>query len=243
MKQPKSIQISIPQPCTQDWSKMTPQQQGRFCDSCKKCVVDFTGFTDEQLYKFFTEHKGQKVCGRMKKTQLNRAIALPPQPHSTLYKWVIAAGLGLVFVAAPETEIFAQVPYTQEQTNINNDTTSNQTNDTFSISGVVVDENNEPVINAMVEATQNGITKNDAVTDFDGKFIIKPMQQGEYTLTVRYIGYQDEERIVRTDTLNSSLKVSLTEHLKIEDIDIIMGMVPLYHPIDTIPKIEVEKNH
>lgn len=93
MKHPHPIQISIPQPCSEDWNKMTPQEQGRFCDSCQKCVVDFTGFTDEQLYKYFSEHRGKEVCGRFQNWQLKRTVALPPEPRNRFYKWFISLGV------------------------------------------------------------------------------------------------------------------------------------------------------
>src|SRR5690606_34654257 len=97
MKQPKSIQISIPRPCTQDWNKMTPQQQGRFCDSCQKCVVDFTGFTDEQLIKYINQNKSQQLCGRFSNTQLNRKI-FKPQSRREYFQWIMSLGF-VVFLA------------------------------------------------------------------------------------------------------------------------------------------------
>jgi hypothetical protein len=38
----KKFQLQIPEPCHEDWNKMTPVHKGRFCDSCEKAVVDFT---------------------------------------------------------------------------------------------------------------------------------------------------------------------------------------------------------
>ena len=32
----------IPEPCHENWNKMTPQEQGRHCAVCSKVVVDFT---------------------------------------------------------------------------------------------------------------------------------------------------------------------------------------------------------
>ena len=175
---------------------MTPQEQGRFCDKCQKCVVDLSAFTDEELYKYFTAHKGQNVCGRLRGTQLNRTINLPPQPHSTLYKWIIAAGLAVAFAVSPGTNAFAQVPYTNEHTLIDREDEQQPATDSTSfIKGIVTDENNEPIINAIVTAAQDGKIKGGAVTDFDGKFVLKPLAGGSYTLEVNYIGY--EKSIIR----------------------------------------------
>ncbi len=65
------MKISIPEPCHENWGAMTPNEQGRFCGSCQKTVVDFTNFSAEDIQNYFTKHYGQKVCGRFKKQQLN----------------------------------------------------------------------------------------------------------------------------------------------------------------------------
>ncbi len=107
MAKPLPIQISIPQPCNEDWHKMTPTEQGRFCNACQKCVVDFTGFTDRQLFEYLNTNKGLKICGRFENTQLNRPIHVPSQPHSLLYKCFIALGLTLILSQAPIENIYA----------------------------------------------------------------------------------------------------------------------------------------
>ena len=58
-----------------------------------------------------------------------------------------------------------------------------------SFTGVVMDENDLPLIGAtvMVKGTNNG-----TVTDLDGKFTIKVQREG-VTLTISYIGYQTQD--------------------------------------------------
>lgn len=65
------MKISIPEPCHENWGAMTPNEQGRFCGSCQKTVVDFTNFSTDDIQNYFTKHYGQKVCGRFKQQQLN----------------------------------------------------------------------------------------------------------------------------------------------------------------------------
>jgi len=103
----KPIQISIPKPCNEDWNQMTLVEQGRFCSSCQKCVVDFTAYSDRQLFEYLNKHKGQKICGRFEYTQLNRPIHIPSQPHSRLYQYFIALGLTLILSQAPIENIKA----------------------------------------------------------------------------------------------------------------------------------------
>jgi|GEM_PF-1559083 len=178
MKQPKTIQISIPQPCTEDWHKMTPQQQCKFCDKCQKCVVDFTGFTDEQLYRFFAEHAGQQVCGRFSRTQINRTINLPHQPHSTLYKWIMAAGLALVLAAVPGPGAFAQAPYTQEQV-VNNE--DKATTYPGSVAGVVYNIGHKTAAGVQVTIFNDDVKYKDT-TDEKGQYTFNNIPPGKYTI-------------------------------------------------------------
>lgn len=70
----KSITIRIPEPCHEDWAKMTTTEKGKFCGVCTKEVIDFTSKTDEELVKILSKNKN--ACGRLKKSQLNREVKL-----------------------------------------------------------------------------------------------------------------------------------------------------------------------
>jgi hypothetical protein len=68
MKQ--DFKISIPNPCTEDWGKMSPDGQGKFCVSCQKIVVDFTHMSTDEIKDYFLSHRNQKTCGHFKTYQL-----------------------------------------------------------------------------------------------------------------------------------------------------------------------------
>ncbi len=59
----KKITLSIPQPCHEDWNKMSAMDKGRFCASCQKAVIDFTNMSDRELTEFFKRPTGN-MCGR-----------------------------------------------------------------------------------------------------------------------------------------------------------------------------------
>lgn len=63
--------ISIPKPCHENWSKMTPNEKGRFCQSCSKTVVDFTNMTTDDIQDFIHANKHQRICGHIKQSQLD----------------------------------------------------------------------------------------------------------------------------------------------------------------------------
>ncbi|WP_456312955.1 hypothetical protein [Pseudomonas shirazensis] len=67
----RKYKLTIPEPCTENWDKMTPNDSGRFCLSCSKTVVDFTAMLPDEIQHFFIENQNNNVCGRFKKSQLN----------------------------------------------------------------------------------------------------------------------------------------------------------------------------
>lgn len=75
---PRKIQLSIPEPCHEDWNAMTPAGNRRFCSSCSKEVIDFSGMSDAQLIRFFKEPRGS-VCGRFQQEQLANELVIPPK--------------------------------------------------------------------------------------------------------------------------------------------------------------------
>lgn len=63
--------IQIPNPCTEDWESMLPQEKGRFCSACNKCVIDFTRKTPPEIWQILEERKNQETCGRFYTIQLD----------------------------------------------------------------------------------------------------------------------------------------------------------------------------
>lgn len=89
------MKIRIPEPCHEDWNKMTPKEQGRHCASCDKTVVDFTGMSDKQMVALI--QKGESTCGRFSNYQLNRQLVLHHEPpkHFGLLKLAACAVLSV----------------------------------------------------------------------------------------------------------------------------------------------------
>lgn len=63
------MNISINEPCHENWEAMTPNQQGAFCKSCMKDVIDFSKMSLDQVKNFFSKPQ-LKVCGRFEEKQL-----------------------------------------------------------------------------------------------------------------------------------------------------------------------------
>lgn len=63
--------ITIPDPCHENWINMTPKDNGRYCMSCSKTVVDFTSMLPDEVQHFFIQNQNQNICGRFKNSQLD----------------------------------------------------------------------------------------------------------------------------------------------------------------------------
>ena len=66
----RKFKITIPEPCQENWEKMTPKENGRFCMSCSKTVVDFTPMLPNEIQHFFIQNQKDRICGRFKNSQL-----------------------------------------------------------------------------------------------------------------------------------------------------------------------------
>lgn len=95
---PVSIQLSINEPCHENWNNMQPVEKGRFCNSCAKKVVDFTQMTDSQVLNYFLERKQESICGRLTTEQLGKPVSTPaPIITKRFWQWKYAAMLLLFF--------------------------------------------------------------------------------------------------------------------------------------------------
>ncbi len=68
----KTIKITIPEPCHENWNAMTPTEKGRHCRVCTKEVIDFTTKSDQEVTALVSSSKN--ICGRMRTDQINRTI-------------------------------------------------------------------------------------------------------------------------------------------------------------------------
>jgi hypothetical protein len=162
---------------------MIPKEQGRFCNSCQKCVVDFTSWADAQVYDYITKHKDQKICGRFQTTQLNRAINIPPQPHSLLYKYFIGLGLTLLFTQIPNN-VRAQVPYSY------NIPINQFTGAHGGIQGKITDRNHESLDNVYIELRQGEKIIAQTLSNGIGEYKMSDITPGRYNMTISNSGYK-----------------------------------------------------
>jgi CarboxypepD_reg-like domain len=210
-----SLMLSIPNPCSENWNNMTPQEKGRFCDTCQKCVVDFTTVTDAAVLDYFNKNNG-KICGRFDKRQLDRVLIINDKRFQKRFN--IAASLlflsSLGFGNTVKND--AVLPLKVQQFDMKNTISEARNkfpndsfiNDRITIGGKIFTAENlkEPLIGAsiLIKGTSLG-----RVSDIDGEFAftipIESLKNG--ILVVSFVGYETQE-------LELS-KLKTTEHLVI----------------------------
>jgi hypothetical protein len=156
--------ITIPKPCSENWSAMTPVEQGRFCQSCQKKVFDFTQLSDREIVKAFQSNGS--LCGRFSDTQLNRELIVPKEKSSI---WLATTSAIITFLGMGTDDIVAQEKTPTIQTEKNENSKSTVTNEIVTLSGIVVDENDTPLSGLVINFNGNEIVH----TRYDGTFSLK----------------------------------------------------------------------
>ena len=87
----------------------------------------------------------------------------------------------------------------------------------FTLTGSVVDKNNEPIIGAsvLIKGTNNGI-----ITDLDGNFTLKNVSKGN-VISISYIGYQSQN--ITINGAQKPLIITLNEDTKTLDEVVVVG--------------------
>lgn len=65
--------VAVPEPCSQEWDAMQPQDCDRFCRACEKQVTAFTMLSDEMFIRHFQQNTSSG-CGRFTSSQLSLDI-------------------------------------------------------------------------------------------------------------------------------------------------------------------------
>lgn len=159
--------ISIPEPCHENWQTMTVSEKGKFCNACQKNVHDFTKASDKQIIDAFNIDKN--LCGRFLDSQLERDIFETKEKSSF---WLATTSTILSFLALGNENVSAQEKARIEQ--IENKIISNDNieyNSERIISGVVSDSLG-PLQNVQVKVLNTNIFTS---SDSNGKYNIKAM--------------------------------------------------------------------
>lgn len=234
------IQISIPKPCESNINTMSVSQNGYFCDSCQKEVVDFRNFSNEEIQNYFLNVGNKKVCGAFRTTQ----ITLPNYKSPNWFWGTFSKISFFIFLMLQKLETEAQTQTKQPtiQTEIKNikpkTFESDSTAFEITISGVVLAANDEqsmgvikgdPIIGAtiMFENTKIGTT-----ADKDGRFILKIKPNNSLNLKISFAGFENKNILI--DPKKSFQSISVFLH---SDLIVLGGVHSSYYNKISIRKL------
>ncbi len=191
----KNIRLSIPKPCNENWDRMTPNERGMHCAVCSREVIDFTTYSDVDLYRFFSTYRGS-VCGKLSDNQLSRNVHILPQPQSKLYRLVIACGLSLMFSQLPEAYagarnyVEASVEFVVEPDNAESPDEKITEGTKCTLKGILRDKNDNLLDHATIELLQGNNRIAITTTDTNGNYSIEEIPAGKYTIVAKLGGFE-----------------------------------------------------
>jgi hypothetical protein len=204
--------VQIPNPCNENWNKMTPTEKGAFCMSCQKEVLDFTNKSDYQLAKLLDSKT--KLCGKFKPEQLNREI---PSVKNTYYSKLTTL-FGVSVLLAMSTPVYANhnstdtIAIVEQNVNKNLAEKSEIQKDSIQVSGQVFYEKEPlPGANIIVKGKTYGTQ-----TDSNGIFNLKiPKEQnGKYPdIEISYVGF--ESQLIQVNHTTGFQKIQMKEDIAV----------------------------
>jgi hypothetical protein len=107
------MKVTIKEPCHENWNKMNLTEKGRFCDSCKTEVVDFTEMSKSEIKAYFVNSKSE-ICVRIEDDKLydEKKSKIRMRP---------------IWVAAASMFVFSKVGITQGRAYISPEKTKDKT--------------------------------------------------------------------------------------------------------------------
>jgi hypothetical protein len=225
----KKLQLTIPEPCHENWDSMTPAEQGRFCMSCQKQVIDFTNMSDRQLATFFKKSSTGSLCGRFYQDQLEKDIEIPRKRIPWVkyfFQFALPAFLMSTKASAQgKVRVTGDTVVVPVQTNVTlgmiaPKCKTGQTSE--ALIGKVVDEHNNPLPYAsiMVKGTSIG-----AAADSSGVFKLDKVlfkKNKNIVLEISSTGFETKEIIIAEETdLVQDLIIQLVANRALQEVVVV----------------------
>lgn len=187
--------IKIPNPCDENWNKMTPTARGMFCSNCKKELIDYRHYSNKQLLKSLNDN--EKICGKFSLHQIDKEIK--SSETNRFHRIGLLLGFSSLFLATP---VFSQNEKSKTEIIENksdDEPTPKSSNEFVEFYGkiIVKPRSVNDTINPIsgVSIVQKG-TENSVQSNFDGDFVIKvPVEdfKDKVVLFFSYMGAETRE--------------------------------------------------
>lgn len=156
--------LSVPKPCHENWDTFTSTQNGAFCKSCQKEVIDFTNWTESEIKVYFRS-KATATCGRFKPSQLKAYAADEKRWYS---KWMAMLTFLLVIALKnSHAQVIGKTEITTQREKRQIEPFAELIDAPWILTGKVINDNKEalPGVNVVQQNSVNG-----TVTDIEGRF-------------------------------------------------------------------------
>ncbi|OUD35274.1 carboxypeptidase-like regulatory domain-containing protein [Flavobacterium sp. FPG59] len=207
--------LEIPKSCHADWNSMSATNQGKFCASCKKEVINFELYTKAQILSKISNNTS--VCGRLAKNQINTEFTnsnLTPAPF-----WGVLFSFTSLLTALPALaqKEKAKIEIVDSKSS---SATVNTTDTAFvTVSGIVLEQltaDAKTSIQLPGAVIEHKKSKTSVTTDINGTFTIKiPLRDFSKSklLLVHFIGMESKEIEVLKAANNLKIEMTPSEML------------------------------
>lgn len=206
-------------PCVEKLSEMESVENGKFCNSCGKTVIDLTGKSDQEIRWLYEQNNGE-LCGIVGESQLQENRYYHPLKRFALALIIVFGTSLFVFANRDGFISFQQKAMTQ----------MSDTNVKHELKGFVYGDAGA-LVGAEIFCELDG-QQFIAQTDMRGEFILKlpDTELNEVILNISYAGYESQTKHItlKEEGLQFVGKTTLESH----DWDILMGEVA--YPVEQI---------
>ncbi|QNR85595.1 hypothetical protein H9N25_03730 [Pedobacter riviphilus] len=163
-------EVTIAEPCLQNWDEMDKGEGFNFCKACSKNVIDFSGYTNAEIISVLAG-ASSSVCGRLSQSQLNQLnlhLSIVPTINRNWMKYlgVLAIGMSIFIMDARAENLKTPIEITN---GINNKIDDKKPVVPKRIYGYVNGVDNKPVAGIRLSILD---TKYTALTDKNGRYEI-----------------------------------------------------------------------
>lgn len=107
----KINEVTIAEPCAQNWDEMIKGEGFNFCIACSINVIDFSDYTNAEIINVLA-NAGSAICGRMSRSQLNQLnyhLTIVPTNNRNWMKYLGVLAIGMsIFMMDAKAENFRE---------------------------------------------------------------------------------------------------------------------------------------
>lgn len=214
----EKLNLSIKKPCSEKFSSFSKTNNGGFCQSCKKNVIDFTKMSDQEILSYFSTKK-DNTCGLFLESQLKTYPILDNKKTSKIattfashfFNLSLLSLLSFNSAFSQDKKVENEIVKidSQNQASIQD---SIKTKRKIRVEGIVNDSNGPlPGANVYLKNSTIGVQ-----SDIEGRFKFPIPLKIDDVLIVSYIGFNNKEVVIKDNKNKDKLEINI----KLKDSDI-----------------------